>query len=53
MPSLPVVQQVEDELGIPVVTAATATARAILVALGLEPVIPGAGGALAAAATIH
>jgi maleate isomerase len=43
MPSLAIVQQVEDEIGIPVVTAATATARAILVALDLPPVIPGAG----------
>lgn len=50
MPSLAVVQQVEDELGIPVVTAATATARALLLALGLAPVIPDAGGALAGAA---
>jgi maleate isomerase len=48
MPSLPVVQQVEDELGIPVLTAATATARELLLALGLDPVIPGAGSLLAA-----
>ena len=48
MPSLPVVQQIQDELGLPVVTAATATARSILVALGLEPTIPDAGAALAA-----
>jgi maleate isomerase len=48
MRSLPVVQQVEDELGVPVVTAATATARSILLALGLEPVVPDAGAALAA-----
>ena len=48
MPSLPVVQQVEDELGIPVVTAATATARSILLALGLDPIVPDAGAALAA-----
>jgi maleate isomerase len=47
MPSLPVVQQVEDELGVPVVTAATATARSILAALGLDPVIPGGGRLLA------
>lgn len=46
MPSLPVVQLVEDEVGIPVVTAATATARSILLALGLPPVIDGAGRAL-------
>ena len=47
MPSLPVVQEVEDELGVPVVTAATATARSILLALGLDPFVPGAGAALA------
>ncbi len=43
MPSLPVVQSVEDELGLPVVTATTATARAILLALGLRPQVAGAG----------
>jgi maleate isomerase len=47
MPSLAVVKLVEDEVGIPVVTAATATARAILVALGLDPVVPDAGRMLA------
>jgi maleate isomerase len=47
MPSLPAVQQVEDELGVPVLTAATATARSILIALGLDPFVPGAGAALA------
>jgi maleate isomerase len=47
MPSLAVVKLVEDEVGIPVVTAATATARAILVALGLEPMVPAAGRMLA------
>ena len=46
MPSLPVVQQVEDELGVPVLTAATATARSILLALGLDPVAPDAGSLL-------
>lgn len=51
MPSLPVVQQVEDELGVPVLTAATATARSILLALGLVPVVPDAGAALAVPAT--
>jgi maleate isomerase len=47
MPSLPVVQQVEDELGLPVITAATATARSILLSLGVTPQIPGAGQLLA------
>ncbi len=49
MPSLPVVQRVEDLLGVPVVTAATATARSLLLALGLAPEIPNGGAALAAA----
>lgn len=47
MPSLAAVQAVEDELGLPVVTASTATARAILRSLGIEPRIPGAGRLLA------
>jgi maleate isomerase len=47
MPSLPAVQAVEDATGLPVVTAATATTREILLALGLEPRVPGAGAALA------
>jgi maleate isomerase len=46
MPSLPAVQAVEDALGLPVVTAATATTREILLALGLEPQVTGAGAAL-------
>ncbi|HLK42393.1 MAG TPA: Asp/Glu racemase [Thermoleophilia bacterium] len=46
MPSLPVVQRVEDEIGVPVLTAATATARCILLALGLDPAVPGAGALL-------
>jgi maleate isomerase len=47
MPSLAAVQRVEDELGLPVVTAATATALAVLNALGHEPAITGAGRLLA------
>ena len=47
MPSLSAVQPVEDELGLPVVTAATATARSILLALGMTPHVPGAGRLLA------
>jgi maleate isomerase len=46
MPSLSIVKLVEAETGVPVITAATATARAILLALGLPPVIPDAGRAL-------
>lgn len=47
MPSLTAVQPVEDQLGVPVVTAATATTRALLQALGLPPEVPEAGRALA------
>jgi maleate isomerase len=49
MPSLPAVQQVEDELELPVVTAATATTFEVLGALGHRPAIPGAGRLLAGA----
>lgn len=49
MPSLAAVQAVEDELGLPVLTAATATTFEILDALGHEPRIPGAGRLLAGA----
>jgi maleate isomerase len=47
MPSLPAIQAVEDELGLPVVTAASATARSILLAIGITPRIHGAGQLLA------
>lgn len=47
MPSLPAVQRVEDELGLPVLTAATATAYETLHALGHRPAIPDAGRLLA------
>jgi maleate isomerase len=43
MPSLAAVQRVEDELGLPVVTAATATTFEVLRALGHKPAITGAG----------
>ncbi len=52
MPSLSVVQEVENEIGIPVMTAATATARQILLALGLEPTIPNAGALLSDRVTV-
>jgi maleate isomerase len=48
MPSLPALQLVEDELGLPVLSAATATARAVLERLGVAPVVPGAGALLGA-----
>lgn len=47
MPSLAAVQTVEDELGLPVVTAATATTFEILSALGHRPAIADAGRLLA------
>lgn len=46
MPSLLAVQLVQDQTGLPVITAATSTARGILQSLGLEPNVPGAGAAL-------
>lgn len=46
MPSLPVLQQVQDQFDIPVLSAAAATAWRILTELGLEPVAPGAGNLL-------
>ena len=52
MPSLPAVQAVEDALGLPVVTAATATTREILLALGLEPQVRDAGAALSTAVRV-
>jgi maleate isomerase len=47
MPSLPLVQQVEDELGLPVLSAATAGAFTLLDQLGLPVDLPGAGRLLA------
>ena len=46
MPSLAAIARAEDQLGLPVVSAATLTVRALLEALGLEAVVPGAGVAL-------
>jgi maleate isomerase len=42
MPSLPVLAEVEAESGLPTLSAATATAWALLDALGLEPAAPDA-----------
>ncbi|OLL76061.1 Maleate cis-trans isomerase [Pseudonocardia sp. Ae168_Ps1] len=47
MPSLPSIQPVQDEIGIPVLSAATATTHRILTELGLDPRVPGAGALLA------
>jgi maleate isomerase len=46
MPSLPVIQAVQDEVGIPVLSAATATTFRILSELGLSTEVPGAGALL-------
>lgn len=43
MPSLPSIQEVENRLGIPVLSAATATVYKILTQLKLAPVVPNAG----------
>ncbi len=55
MPSLPVIEVVERQVGLPTLSASTATVFAILQALGLETVVPGAGrllsGSLEAPAT--
>lgn len=47
MPSLPVVQQIQDSFDIPVVTASVATVWRTLRELGLAPVVPDAGWLLA------
>ena len=52
MPSLPAIEPVEREVGLPTLSAATATAWAILDALGLEPTAPGAGRLLAGASKV-
>ncbi|ODM79629.1 maleate cis-trans isomerase family protein [Bradyrhizobium elkanii] len=49
MPSLPVVAEVEAQARRPVLTASIATTYAILKALNLEPVVPGAGALLSGA----
>lgn len=43
MPSLEAIPIVENRLGLPVTSAAVCTTRAMLRALGLEPIAPGAG----------
>lgn len=52
MPSLDLVQLAEDELGLPVLSAATAGAYSILRSLGLPVDIPGAGSLLRADAAV-
>lgn len=46
MPSLPSIQKVEDQIGLPVVSAAVCTTFAMLTRLGLETRVPGAGALL-------
>jgi len=46
MPSLPSIQKVEDEIGIPVVSAAVCTTHQMLKRLNLETRVPGAGALL-------
>jgi maleate isomerase len=52
MPSLDIVQKAEDELGIPVISAATAGAYAILRSAGLPVNVPGAGSLLRSDAVV-
>ena len=47
MPSLPVIPTVERELGVPVLSTATATVFDLLRHLELEPTVPDAGSLLA------
>jgi maleate isomerase len=47
MPSLPVLEAVEQDAGLPTLSAATATAWSLLRALELDPAAPGAGSLLA------
>lgn len=49
MPSLSVIEDVERSSGLPTLSASTATTWAILRALDLEPVVPGAGALLGSA----
>jgi len=49
MQSLPAVAKVEAQTGKPVLTAAIATTYAMLKALDLEPIVPGAGALLSGA----
>lgn len=43
MPSLPAIPRIEDQLGLPVTSAAVCTARSMMRALKLEPLAPHAG----------
>jgi maleate isomerase len=52
MPSLDLIAPAEEELGLPVLSAATAGAFSVLGALGLDPHLPGAGSLLEPRAAI-
>jgi maleate isomerase len=47
MPSLSAIPEAEERLGLPVLSAATATVHDLLVRLGRDPAVPGAGRLLA------
>jgi len=49
MPSLPAIEAAGEEFGLPVVSAATATAAEILNLLGEDPIVEGSGAALSGA----
>jgi len=51
MPSLSVLEEVEQRSGLPTLSAATATTWAVLRALDLEPVVPGGGALLRSGST--
>ncbi|WP_158171116.1 maleate cis-trans isomerase family protein [Rhodococcus sp. JT-3] len=53
MPSLPSIEPVETDAGLPVLSAATATAYTILDTLGLDTVVPRAGHLLSGTVTAH
>jgi maleate isomerase len=53
MPSLPAIKPVEDEAGLPVLSAATATVFTILTELGLRPYVPDAGRLLSGEVTME
>jgi len=53
MPSLPALQPVEDESGLPVLSAATATVFTVLSELGLRPEVPSAGRLLSGEITME
>ena len=46
MPSLPIIQRLEDRIGVPVVSAAVCTTHQMLDRLGLERRLPDAGALL-------